>query len=305
MEEIHTYNLITICICTYKRPHLKETLQSIEQQIISSEYNLEIVVADNDPGMFGKPICDEFMLQSKYRVVYVNEPTRNLSVVRNASIAEANGELIALIDDDEVADANWLQNLIVTMNTYNADVVFGWVKALYPEHTPRWLEQARAFDVTRHSEGFVVTSGASNATLIKRTFLVNHNLQFSLDYGSTGGEDADLFFRMHMLGALLVCSNNAFVSEMVADSRMTKSYLENKAIRIGECYTNYRIGHMSKTEKLLYLFKNLVKLTLCSISATALSIFSKPEHIIWKLRMLDSYGKIRAIWSDNSIEMYK
>jgi glycosyltransferase involved in cell wall biosynthesis len=59
---------------------------------------------------------------------YVVEPRRGLSFVRNRAISEARAaraDFVAFLDDDEVATAPWLTELLRVQGRYAADVVTG------------------------------------------------------------------------------------------------------------------------------------------------------------------------------------
>jgi O-antigen biosynthesis protein len=63
----------------------------------------EVIVVDNTTG---EREVENFAAKAGAR--YVVEPRKGLSRARNAGAREAQGEIIAYIDDDAVADRNWL-----------------------------------------------------------------------------------------------------------------------------------------------------------------------------------------------------
>jgi GT2 family glycosyltransferase len=60
-------------------------------------------------------------------VKLVHCPARNLSMARNTGIAAAAGEFVAFIDDDAVAEPNWLEELLVPFARPDVAAVGGWV----------------------------------------------------------------------------------------------------------------------------------------------------------------------------------
>lgn len=299
-------NMISVCICTYKRPQLLSTLESIDAQENINDYTVEVIVVDNDSELSGKHIVDNFRPQNVIKnITYLSEPMKNIAAARNKTINNAQGELIALIDDDEVAEPNWLYELLSTKQNFNSQVVFGWVKTIYPDHTPSWIVNNQLYNEPRFPNGRIANTGASNCTLIERQYLLEHELQFDLAYGTTGAEDADLFYRMHMLGAKLVHSHDAFVVEILADSRMNAEYLIKKALRIGECFTRYRLKHMSFIQRATYLFKVIAKLLVCVVIVGISKLTKSAQTIKWKLKLCDAYGKLKAIFSSKKVEIYK
>ncbi len=128
--------LISICMCTYKREHLRQTLNSIAQLVVPAGDTVEVIVVDNDEALSAKDITDSLQSSFPHELRYYSEPIKNIAAARNKYLQEAKGEWIASIDDDEAADELWLQRLKETADHYDADVVFGHVVPCYPEGTP-------------------------------------------------------------------------------------------------------------------------------------------------------------------------
>ena len=131
--------LVSVCMCTYKRDSLDKTLESIVSQVMPEGFTFEIVVVDNDIEESGRSVCESYRQHpGPVAVRYFANSVRNLSEVRNATMEHAKGELLAFIDDDEWAsDERWLSRMIVTMQQFDADVVFGKVCLLYTSPSPR------------------------------------------------------------------------------------------------------------------------------------------------------------------------
>ena len=92
---------LSVCICTYKRPQLlKRLLETLEKQETDG-FTFSVVVADNDEGRSAEPVVLEFSAQSAIPVTYCMESEQNISLARNRAIANASGDFIAFIDDDE------------------------------------------------------------------------------------------------------------------------------------------------------------------------------------------------------------
>src|SRR5687767_2600801 len=99
MDKAH----ITVCICTFKRPEmLGRLLQALAAQDTAGKFAYSIVVADNDAGKSGEAVARQ------YAVTYCVEPEQNIALARNRAIANATGNYIAFIDDDEFPEKDWL-----------------------------------------------------------------------------------------------------------------------------------------------------------------------------------------------------
>jgi glycosyltransferase involved in cell wall biosynthesis len=95
----------TVVVCTRDRPEgLRRTLTSLQCQ---TDGDFEILVVENGSGS-ADAVIDELNLS---RCDYVVEPVRGLSRARNRALGTVRTELVAWIDDDEVADVNWVRRL--------------------------------------------------------------------------------------------------------------------------------------------------------------------------------------------------
>ncbi|WP_255547135.1 MULTISPECIES: glycosyltransferase family 2 protein [unclassified Moritella] len=296
--------LISICMCTYQRDHVVDTLQSIAALRLPEHVNIEIIVVDNDEQGYAEKLVKAQAALMNIPVFYRQETAKNIALARNCSIADTKGEWIAFIDDDEVADPDWLAQLLATAQTYQADAVFGRVKSTYPNHTPQWIIESGVFDRSAVSNGQEVTSGATNSTLISQTAIQKYQLKFDSNYGLTGGEDADFFYRLYQHGGKLVCSSEAYVSEEVASNRLNIHYLLKRAIRIGETYTRYRIQQTPLANKLTYFSDVLIKLILLLFIVLIKLPFGQSKYAKPLLQLVDKYGKMKALFTTDTIKLY-
>lgn len=94
---------VSVVICTYNRAdYLKKCLDSM---IVQSYNNFEVIVV-NGPST---DATDSLLKRYPYSIVR-QKRKGGLSAARNLGIKAAKGEIIAIIDDDAIADKNWIQN---------------------------------------------------------------------------------------------------------------------------------------------------------------------------------------------------
>jgi glycosyltransferase involved in cell wall biosynthesis len=100
---------ITVVVCTRDRPiGLHRALTSLRDQ---SDTDFGVLVIDNAPSSkAAAAIVDELNLA---RCQYIIESRPGLSRARNRALNEIRTELVAWIDDDEVADVDWVGQLRV------------------------------------------------------------------------------------------------------------------------------------------------------------------------------------------------
>lgn len=97
---------LTVVICTRDRPDtLRKTLHSLAGQ---SDSAFDVVVVDNSPnGEVARALHNYEGLTMRC----CHEPAPGLSHARNRGLGEVRSELVAWIDDDEVADPDWIARL--------------------------------------------------------------------------------------------------------------------------------------------------------------------------------------------------
>ena len=100
---------LTAVLCTRDRPEdARRCLDSLQRQ---SYPRLTVMVVDNAPR---DDRIRQFVESGQFRVPvrYVAEPVPGLSHARNRAVAECETELIAFLDDDEVACRYWASELV-------------------------------------------------------------------------------------------------------------------------------------------------------------------------------------------------
>lgn len=258
---------IDICIATFKRPQLlKELLESIETQAFEGLGQFRIIVVDNDSAESAREIVACFKSTSNPSVIYDVEPVQNIALARNRALKHARADFVVFIDDDEFATPGWLEQLVSTAKTYEADVVFGPVLPLLPDNAPDWIVQSGFFERPRQATGAARKHGATGNTIVNRQALKKSGFQFNPDFGLTGGSDTELFFKMYNEGYKLIWCDTAMLYERIPLERMRVKWIIRRAFRGGQTYARIFCPSMSLAMKILWGPKRLFYLT-CSLAA--------------------------------------
>src|SRR5450432_4527207 len=102
---------ITLCICSYDRYDLlPKAIESAAKQSLPQE-QLDILVVDNSPDQeraraFGKKFS------AIPNLTYEVEETPGLSNARNRGARLSRAPIIAFMDDDAIASANWAEEIL-------------------------------------------------------------------------------------------------------------------------------------------------------------------------------------------------
>ena len=225
---------ICVCVCTYKRPlPLKRLLAELNRQETGGLFTYSIVVADNDETESGKPTVEEMQRLSPVPIRYCVEPRRNIALARNKVLENAEGEYIALIDDDEFPQPSWLVTLFKACKEYKVDGVLGPVKRHFDEVPPAWFAKSRIYDREVHPTGMVVAwqEARTGNALLNRRIIAEDDAPFRPEYRA--GEDQDFFRRKMEEGWVFIWSADATVFESIPPARWKRGFILRKALLQG------------------------------------------------------------------------
>jgi succinoglycan biosynthesis protein ExoM len=228
---------VSICIASYRRPAgLSRLLDSLERLKLPVGIQIETIVVDNDRDASAASIVNS-RSSSLEPIHYFVEPRRNIALARNRAVSEASGEWILFIDDDEVADENWIAEYLKFVEREPCDGTFGPILPRLEEVVTPWLDVQDFYAHHRHATGEALGAGdlyTSNALLRRRLF---DGCSFDPSYGLTGGEDSELFGHMLRSGARFLWCDEARVVDFVSPERHCFAWLAQRAFRGGCVHT--------------------------------------------------------------------
>ena len=228
---------VVCAVPTYRRNDmLAELLDALERQDLNgADARVEVAVIDNDAGEGARELVASRKATSRFPLHYVPIPEAGLSNVRNAAISFAaeRCDLIAMIDDDEVPDPQWLSELLRVERETGADVVVGPVIPVVPHGAPRWIEDLRGSETPMALDGARQKEGWSCNALVRTETIARYGLVFDAALNFTGGED-QLFFRQIVAhGGTIVFAAAAIVRETIPPGRLSIGFNLMRSFRRG------------------------------------------------------------------------
>ena len=220
---IDTERSVTVCVCTRRRPQLlRACLNSLIAQKPPAGWHVSLLVIENDNSARSEAIYAEARTRASWLLAmeYVLETEIGIPFARNRaldSVSALKTDWIAFIDDDEVAEADWLAVMCAAAERSGVDGVQGPVRRVYPDGTPDWL---RRVSLRILPSGEPLDSVGTGNVMFRR-ILADRVGGFDTWFRFSGGEDRDFFFRAIDSGAHIIWEQSAVVSETVVPSRMT------------------------------------------------------------------------------------
>ncbi|MEJ2817949.1 glycosyltransferase family 2 protein [Caulobacter sp. CCG-8] len=233
---------VTVMIPTQRRPHgLAVAVRSVCAQEGVDFAGLELVVVDNDQAPSAQGTVAELAGQAPFPVHYVHEPRPGVAHARNAGMAKASGELIAFLDDDEEAPAGWLAALLAAQARYQADVVFGPVRARAPAGVTAHRDYLERFfsRLGPAEAGIIDHYYGCGDSLLRRAALPDPLAPFAVERNHIGGEDDMLFGHMKAGGARFAWEPAAWVWEDPVPDRLSLDYTIRRAFAYGQGPTSH------------------------------------------------------------------
>jgi len=291
--------LISVIICTYSERRIKDVLEAVDSVLNQSFNNLEIIlVVDNNHKLF-RFLHKHYKDDSRVKVLH-NIGKRGLSASRNLGVSNAKGNIIAFMDDDAVADENWIANIV---RNYEDPSVIGAGGVVLPI----WIAKPSKFLLP---EFYWVVGvryrGYPHKRIVRNTFGSNFSFRkvvfekvglFDTSLGRIGesqisGEEADFSIRamLHFKGGIIVYDPSAVVRHKVFSYRVRLPFiisrLFNTGVAIGVLWMKYRwvkglnvlSSETSFLEKVLKVF-----------------IPSRLRRVFYRRHALDSMGDLLLI----------
>ena len=231
---------VSVVVSTYSKARLSYLLDCIESLRKQSFKPVEVILV-LDP----VPDLVEFYksrLSDDVRIVVSDKC--GLSNARNVGVKSARGEIIAFVDDDTVADVNWLENLVKNYGDSMVVGVGGFIRPLWENGSPVWFPEELNWIVGCSYKGLpeyrALVRNPIGCNMSFRKSVFEEVGYFRSDVGRFGkkllaGEEPELSKRISekMLGSKIVYEPSAVVFHRVSRDRVGFKYLFERSFYEG------------------------------------------------------------------------
>jgi succinoglycan biosynthesis protein ExoM len=309
---------LSIVICTYERPAL---LRRLIGDIAGLEGLTEgrdcVVVVDNAASGSAREVVEAMRPQLRAELLYLNVTPANIAAARNAGIRATDSDLVAFLDDDQSIERGWLKAIRDGLAAYPQDVLFGAVVAETDD--PAAAEEAtRIF--SRRANGPAgsdlysveprrtreLSLGTGNAVFRRATALRDGEL-FRSEFGQSGGEDCEFFYRLELKGCRFGWLPQAVAREFVPPDRLKPDYLKHRLFVGGQAFAatrtlNSRWPRLTAVETRL---KAALQIALLVTRRAALRLIGREVPLDFELRLAGvrgkfAFGALRPLYGDSA-----
>ena len=283
---------VIICIPTFKRPKMLARLLDAVAAL-ETDADVCVLVADNDAeGHAGLDFCNS-LAAYRWPLRCVIADKRGIAQVRNTLIENAlktDAQFIAMIDDDEWPQRDWISQFLQTAHETQADVLQGSIL----------FGQTSAADghgdIRRPTGPIAMLQGAGNL-LIARAILTEMTAPwFDPQFGLSGGEDQDFFVRLQRAGKRFAWSDEARAHGDVPDTRASLGWLLRRAYSVGNSDMRVLLKHRPGPARLAAEILKIAGSLLLSPLAAAILAVSPNRRAIPLQKLFRAAGKLSAMF---------
>lgn len=294
---------VEVCVCTFRRPGVVDTLASIRATSVPPNVALSVLVVDNDINPTAQQAVERFAETSELDLRYVHCPSGNISIARNGALKHSTSRYLVFVDDDETVAQDWLLKLTAKARASGADVVLGPVDAIYGDFAPDWMKSDSVHSTRPVWVNGAITTGYTCNVLIDRSKPAVEDLTFDLDLGQSGGEDTKFFAQISRRGGKIAFAKDAMVYEPVPQERASFKWLAKRKFRAGQTHAHVTLGRGAAGGRLhLGLVAAAKALACVGLAALHLARPAKRNQAI--LRSMLHVGVVMGVLGMRELQQY-
>ena len=261
--------LVSTIICAHSLDNYQNLAEAVTSLLVQTHPELEVIIAIDGNEEFYKKVVANYRSQDTVKAVLQRE-NAGVSAARNAGVRVARGDVIAFMDDDAVADRQWVENLLSTYREYDAVAVGGKILPLWlgekPDHLPEelyWLVGVTHDGFAGEEVVEVRNTFGPNMSFKREVFEKVGGFSESLGFARKGAfylqaEEPELALRMKQtLGKGVVYNPHAIVYHKIPQSKLGVGILLRRAFYQG--YSKALLGKLNVSADSIATEKSYLK----------------------------------------------
>src|SRR5215207_7374487 len=297
---------ISAIICTHNRaPYLRKAIQSLLEQTLPPEC-YEVIVVDNNSSDDTRQVVESFGDIKHLR--YLFEPVPGLSRARNTGWRSAKGQYVAFLDDDAVAQPQWIETYLEAFETAKPQPgsVGGKCEPIWEAPRPNWLNEKlltslSVYDWSDHPIILSKDEWVSGCNIAYPVDVLARIGGFREDLGRTGknlmaGEETFVRRQLDSLGHNTLYDPEIAVGHHVSPARLNKDWFRKHAFGTGksQAFMDYGGGALSLPQRLALA----VRRALWALPRLGLMLVSRAadKRFYREYQAYEAAGFISGLW---------
>jgi len=236
---------ISVAICTYNRARfITKALDSLSNQNFDKN-NFEVVVVDNNSTDNTQELLKTYQKDHpSLNFRFVTETNQGVAYTRTRGAMEAKGEIVAYLDDDCMAESNWLNEIAKFYDSHHeAMSTGGRIIPLYLTPIPKWVGKYFWGLVGNYDQGKNVfqmqgVRYPSGANMHFRKTAFEKYGYFDGDLGRSGkslmaGEEKAMYLKLINANEKVYYLPHVIVHHHVEENKFDKEYVKRHSMGIG------------------------------------------------------------------------
>ena len=262
---------LSIIICSYNRAsYISGALDSLYHQSAGLD-NFEAIIVDNNSTDNTAEVFKQWRAShANGSFTYLTETKQGASFARNTGAAQAKGQWLCFMDDDAIANSNYVENIIKHIETKPDAIGFGGrIIPKYIPSEPKWMSYYVSSLVGNFNYAPTACAFEHGKYPLESNMIVRKDVYDAIGGFNTelpgvvgtlriGGEGKELFYKILALGHTIYYDPAICVHHVVEVKKLTPEYMYRVASGIGrgEKTRTLSISKGSYFKKIIeYLFK--------------------------------------------------
>lgn len=292
---IHTNGKISVVIPTYNR---KKSLAQCLDSLLNQDYpedKIEAIVVDDSSNAEIEIMLED--LKKKHpNLKYLSQDRKGPASARNLGIKFSTGEVVCFIDDDCIADKQWIRRIAETHQNNPGIIAVGGITLTATQHTPVIVGQFLSnysIETKINGKKEVIFFPTCNVS-VKRWVFDTH--KFNENFPLPGGEDLEFFWRLFKNDYRFLWDREI---EVIHNRQGGFTHFVRQAYNYGR--GNLLVKYMHKEQPLL---KELKTDTFSFWVATLINIIKLPRFSYVLGKRLIKDNKIKQVYKSSSVYAY-